>query len=64
MGSSRRVVLVAFDGLQTLDLIGPNEVFSVAGRLVEGAYSVEIVAPGRGFASTRRSPAAAAPSTR
>jgi transcriptional regulator GlxA family with amidase domain len=51
MDPSRRVVLVAFDGLQALDLIGPNEVFSVAARLSEGAYSVEIVAPKRGFRS-------------
>ncbi|HEY1596010.1 MAG TPA: GlxA family transcriptional regulator [Thermoleophilaceae bacterium] len=51
MSSSRRVVLVAFDDCQSLDLIGPNEVFSVASRLVEGAYSVEIVAPTRSFSS-------------
>jgi transcriptional regulator GlxA family with amidase domain len=47
----RRVVLVAFDDCQSLDLIGPNEVFSVASRLVEGSYSVEIVAPARSFSS-------------
>ncbi len=47
----RRVVLVAFDGLQSLDLIGPNEVFAVASRLVPDAYRVEIVAPQRSFAS-------------
>lgn len=51
MDPSRRVVLVAFDGLQSLDLIGPNEVFSAASRVVPGAYSVEIVAPSRSFAS-------------
>jgi transcriptional regulator GlxA family with amidase domain len=51
MDPARRVVLVAFDGLQSLDLIGPNEVFAAASRLVEGAYSVEIVAPARSFAS-------------
>jgi len=42
MDPSRRVVLVAFDGLQSLDLIGPNEVFSAASRLSPGAYSVSI----------------------
>ncbi|HEX6457864.1 MAG TPA: GlxA family transcriptional regulator [Thermoleophilaceae bacterium] len=51
MDPSRRVVLVAFDGIQSLDLIGPNEVFSVAARLVPGSYSVEIVAPRRSFES-------------
>ena len=39
MDPSRRVVLVGFDGFQSLDLIGPNEVFSIASRLVPGAYS-------------------------
>jgi transcriptional regulator GlxA family with amidase domain len=48
---ARRVVLVAFDDFQSLDLIGPNEVFSVAARLVKGAYAVEIVAPARSFRS-------------
>jgi transcriptional regulator GlxA family with amidase domain len=47
----RRGVLVAFDDCQSLDLIGPNEVFSVASRLVEGSYSVQIVAPARSFSS-------------
>jgi transcriptional regulator GlxA family with amidase domain len=51
MHPTRRVVLVAFDGLQALDLIGPNEVFSVASRIKEDAYSVEIVAPSRAFES-------------
>ncbi|HKN92846.1 MAG TPA: GlxA family transcriptional regulator [Thermoleophilaceae bacterium] len=51
MDPSRRVVLVAFDGLQSLDLIGPNEVFAAAARLVPGSYSVEVVAPQRRFRS-------------
>jgi transcriptional regulator GlxA family with amidase domain len=51
MESPRRVVLVGFDDLQTLDLIGPNEVFAVAARLRPGAYSVEIVAPEPTFRS-------------
>jgi transcriptional regulator GlxA family with amidase domain len=45
MDSPRRVVLVAFDDLQALDLIGPNEVFSIASRVVPGAYVTEVVAP-------------------
>jgi transcriptional regulator GlxA family with amidase domain len=51
MDPSRRVVLVAFDGIQSLDLIGPTEVFSIASRIVPGAYSVEIVATANTFAS-------------
>lgn len=51
MDPSRRVVLVAFDGIQSLDLIGPCEVFAAASRLSPDAYSVEIVAPARSFAS-------------
>jgi transcriptional regulator GlxA family with amidase domain len=44
---SRRVVLVAFDGLQALDLTGPAEVFSMAARIAEGAYTTEVAAPRR-----------------
>jgi len=51
MHPTRSVVLVAFDGIQALDLIGPNEVFNVASRLKPEAYSLEIVAPDRTFAS-------------
>ena len=51
MDPTRRVVLVAFDDLQALDLTGPNEVFSIANRIRKGAYEVEIVAPTRSFTS-------------
>ena len=51
MDPTRRVVLVAFDDLQALDLTGPNEVFSIANRIRKGAYEVEIVAPARSFTS-------------
>jgi transcriptional regulator GlxA family with amidase domain len=38
-----RVILVAFDGVQTLDLSGPGEVFASAARqLGRGAYSVTL----------------------
>jgi transcriptional regulator GlxA family with amidase domain len=40
----RRIVLVAFDRFQALDLTGPAEVFSMAARLKEGAYSIEVAA--------------------
>jgi transcriptional regulator GlxA family with amidase domain len=41
----RRIVLLAFDRLQALDLVGPAEVFSMASRVTEGSYSTEVVAP-------------------
>jgi transcriptional regulator GlxA family with amidase domain len=42
---SRRVVMVAFDGFQVLDLAGPAEVFSAANRLHDGGalYRAEVV---------------------
>ena len=40
----RRVVIVAFPGVQSLDVTGPTEVFAHADRLVGGAYDVELVA--------------------
>jgi transcriptional regulator GlxA family with amidase domain len=49
---TRRVVLVAFDDLQALDLVGPAEVFSMASRLTDGAYSIEVVAPDKREIST------------
>lgn len=65
MSSSRRVVLLGFDDVQSLDLVGPLEVFSTATRLGVGAYETEVVGPARGFATTSglrlasdRSPAA------
>jgi transcriptional regulator GlxA family with amidase domain len=41
----RRVVIVAFDGVQPLDVVGPAEVFSTAARLRPPGYTVEVVAP-------------------
>jgi transcriptional regulator GlxA family with amidase domain len=41
----RRIVIVAFPGIQTLDVVGPAEVFSMADRLANGGeYAVEVVA--------------------
>jgi transcriptional regulator GlxA family with amidase domain len=41
----RRVVILAFPGVQPLDVIGPVEVFAGGDRLVDGgAYTVEVVA--------------------
>jgi transcriptional regulator GlxA family with amidase domain len=45
----RRTAILAFDGVQTLDVTGPWEVFSIANRLSpEREYDLEIVAPGTG----------------
>jgi transcriptional regulator GlxA family with amidase domain len=45
--STRRIVFVAFDGMQALDLVGPAEVFSLASRQRGGTpYSIEVVAVG------------------
>ena len=45
----RRIAILAFDGVQNLDVTGPFEVFSTADRLRGGGeYSVEIVAPHKG----------------
>ena len=41
----RRIVIVAFPDVQTLDVVGPAEVFSMADRLANGGeYAVEVVA--------------------
>jgi transcriptional regulator GlxA family with amidase domain len=40
----RRIVVVAFPGVQVLDVTGPSEVFAIADRATEGAYSLELVA--------------------
>ena len=41
----RRIVIVAFPGVQTLDVVGPTEVFATADRLRGGGqYRVEMVA--------------------
>ena len=41
----RRIVIVAFTDVQTLDVVGPAEVFSMADRLANGGeYTVDVVA--------------------
>ncbi|MFG3438283.1 GlxA family transcriptional regulator [Nonomuraea sp. NPDC047897] len=40
----RHVVFVVYDGFQSLDLVGPYEVFQYAGRAT-GGYACDIVAP-------------------
>ena len=41
----RRVVIVAFDGAQSLDVTGPAEAFSIATRFFGGDYAIELVTP-------------------
>lgn len=42
---SRRVVIVAYPGVQPLDVVGPAEVFAAASELGTGGYDIEVVAP-------------------
>jgi transcriptional regulator GlxA family with amidase domain len=44
MGDPRRIVIVGFDDVQSLDITGPLEVFDVASRLTSESYTQEIVA--------------------
>jgi transcriptional regulator GlxA family with amidase domain len=41
----RRVVIVAFDGAQSLDISGPAEAFSIATRFFGAEYAIELVTP-------------------
>jgi transcriptional regulator GlxA family with amidase domain len=43
----RRVVILAFPGVQPLDVVGPAEVFSGADQLARGTYVIEVVAAQR-----------------
>jgi transcriptional regulator GlxA family with amidase domain len=43
----RRIVFVIFDGFQSLDLVGPHEVFQLAGTL-SGSYECQVLAPAAG----------------
>jgi transcriptional regulator GlxA family with amidase domain len=52
----RRIVILAFPGVQPLDVIGPAEVFSGADQFVGGgAYSIDVVAQDPGPIMTRSS---------
>jgi transcriptional regulator GlxA family with amidase domain len=49
----RRIVIVAFPDVQTLDVVGPTEVFSMADGLANGGeYRVEVVASSGGALTT------------
>lgn len=43
MAAPRHILLVGFDGVQSLDLTGPLEVFEAAARLLPGSYTTEVV---------------------
>jgi transcriptional regulator GlxA family with amidase domain len=45
MAAMRRVVILAFDDVQSLDVTGPTEVFSQAGQIAREPYRIELVAP-------------------
>ncbi len=44
----RRVVIVAFDGVQSLDVVGPHEVFAGARQMVPNAYRISLCSAGGG----------------
>jgi transcriptional regulator GlxA family with amidase domain len=54
-GQPRRVVILAFPGVQPLDVVGPAEVFAAAAAIEEGSYTVEVVAKERKPILTRHS---------
>lgn len=45
-------MVVAFDGVQSLDVTGPVEVFTRAGQLASDPYDLEVVGPDRGSVRT------------
>lgn len=59
-GSARRIVIVVFPGVQSLDLTGPVEVFATANRYLgarssfreDAGYDVRLVAPEPGPVTT------------
>lgn len=48
MPATRSIVIVAYPGIQSLDVVGPYEVFAGASEMVSGAYGVAVcaLAPG------------------
>ena len=63
-GTPRRIVILAFPGVQPLDVVGPAEVFAGADALAgEGKYTVEVVATDPGPIATRSGAYGLAPKT-
>src|SRR5262245_65864355 len=54
--STRRVAILIFDGVQSLDMTGPLEVFAIANRVRPGGahpgYAVELIAPAAGVVTS------------
>jgi len=54
--STRRVAILIFDGVQSLDMTGPLEVFAIANRVhtdgAQPAYAVELIAPAAGVVTS------------
>lgn len=48
----RRVVIFAFQGLQVLDAVGPQQVFASANDLKPGAYDIRVVSPEGGIVTS------------
>ena len=42
----RHILVLAVDGVQSLDVLGPVEIFHHAESLVPGSYRIDVVAPG------------------
>jgi transcriptional regulator GlxA family with amidase domain len=52
--TARKVALLGYDGAQSLDLVGPLEVFAMADRYASGAgYEVILASPGGGEIATQ-----------
>jgi transcriptional regulator GlxA family with amidase domain len=45
MPRTRQILVLAVEGCQSLDVLGPVEVFHCASRFVPGAYRLQVVAP-------------------
>jgi transcriptional regulator GlxA family with amidase domain len=43
----RRILVLAVDGVQSLDVMGPIEVFCDAEELAPGTYRIDVVGPAR-----------------
>src|SRR4051812_30937810 len=41
----RRILVLAVEGAQSLDVLGPVEIFDTADRLAPGSYEIELVGP-------------------
>ena len=50
VANPRRIVVLAVEGCQSLDVLGPVEVFTQAAREVPGAYRIDVVGPTDGKA--------------